>query len=296
MVIILTSGGYIKRVSLDEYRSQRRGGKGLIGMKTKEEDTIYKIVKASTHDYLLFFSSDGRVFAKKAYEIPHGSRHSKGRALVNLLPTNEIVEVLPVKEFSDVNLIFATRRGVVKKMSLNLLKNVRSNGIRATLLREGDSIVGVKKVFPEDKIVLSTRNGYACMFYERELRNMGRNAMGVRGIRVGKDDEVVSVEAAKKGDLLTVTENGYGKRTSIGEYRITKRGARGVITIKTNERNGKVVDVIAVREENEILISSMEGMMVRIRAADIRRQGRNTMGVRLMRLNKGDKVVSVTKV
>ena len=296
MVIILTSGGYIKRVSLDEYRSQRRGGKGLIGMKTKEEDTIYKIVKASTHDYLLFFSSDGRVFAKKAYEIPHGSRHSKGRALVNLLPTNEIVEVLPVKEFSDVNLIFATRRGVVKKMSLNLLKNVRSNGIRATLLREGDSIVGVKKVFPEDKIVLSTRNGYACMFYERELRNMARNAMGVRGIRVGKDDEVVSVEAAKKGDLLTVTENGYGKRTSIGEYRITKRGARGVITIKTNERNGKVVDVIAVREENEILISSMEGMMVRIRAADIRRQGRNTMGVRLMRLNKGDKVVSVTKV
>jgi len=296
MVIILTSGGYIKRVSLDEYRSQRRGGKGLIGMKTKEEDTIYKIVKASTHDYLLFFSSDGRVFAKKAYEIPHGSRHSKGRALVNLLPTNEIVEVLPVKEFSDVNLIFATRRGVMKKMSLNLLKNVRSNGIRATLLREGDSIVGVKKVFPEDKIVLSTRNGYACMFYERELRNMGRNAMGVRGIRVGKDDEVVSVEAAKKGDLLTVTENGYGKRTSIGEYRITKRGARGVITIKTNERNGKVVDVIAVREENEILISSMEGMMVRIRAADIRRQGRNTMGVRLMRLNKGDKVVSVTKV
>jgi len=295
MVIILTAGGYIKRVSLDEYRSQRRGGKGLIGMKTKEEDTIYKIVKASTHDYLLFFSSDGRVFAKKAYEIPHGGRHSKGRALINLLPTKEIVEVLPVKEFSDASLIFATKKGIVKKMSLMLLKNIRSNGIRATLLREGDEIAGVRMIGEGDRVVLSTRNGYACMFYENQLRRMGRNAMGVRGIRL-RDDEVVSIESAKEGDLLTVTENGYGKRTSIDEYRITKRGARGVITIKTNERNGKVVDVIAVKDENEILISSREGMMVRIRAADIRRQGRNTMGVRLMRLNKGDKVVSVTKI
>lgn len=295
IVIILTAGGYIKRVSLDEYRSQRRGGKGLIGMKMKEEDAIYKILKASTHDYLLFFSSDGKVFVKKAYEIPYGGRHSKGRALINIINSNNIVEILPVEEFSDDNLIFATKRGIIKKMSLRLLKNIRANGIRAIRLREGDEIVGVRILKEGDKIILSTRNGYACVFYENETRNMGRNAMGVIGIRL-RDDEVVSLEAAKEGDLLTVTENGYGKRTSIDEYRITHRGAKGIITIKTNERNGKVVGVLAVNDENEILISSKEGMMVRIKATDVRRQGRNTMGVRLMRLNKGDKVVSITKI
>jgi len=264
-------------------------------MKMKEEDAIYKILKSSTHDYLLFFSSDGKVFVKKAYEIPYGGRHSKGRALINIINSNNIVEILPVKEFSDDNLIFATKKGIIKKMSLRLLKNIRANGIRAIRLREGDEIVGVRILKEGDKIILSTRNGYACVFYENETRNMGRNAMGVIGIRL-RDDEVVSLEAAKEGDLLSVTENGYGKRTSIDEYRVTHRGARGIITIKTNERNGKVVGVLAVNDENEILISSKEGMMVRIKAVDVRRQGRNTMGVRLMRLNEGDKVVSITKI
>ena len=295
IVIILTSGGYIKRVSLDEYRSQRRGGKGLISMKMKEEDAIYKILKSSTHDYLLFFSSDGKVFVKKAYEIPYGGRHSKGRALINIIKSNNIVEILPIKDFSDDNIIFATKRGIIKKMPLRLLKNIRANGIRAIKLREGDEIIGVRILKEGDRIILATKNGYACVFYEDETRNMGRNAMGVIGIRL-RNDEVVSLEAAKEGDLLTVTENGYGKRTSIEEYRVTHRGARGIITIKTNERNGKVVATIAINEENEVLISSKNGMMVRIQAAEIRRQGRNTMGVRLMRLNEGDKVVSVTKI
>ena len=295
VVIILTSGGYIKRVSLDEYRSQRRGGKGLIGMKMKEEDAIYKILKSSTHDYLLFFSSDGKVFVKKAYEIPYGGRHSKGRALINIIKSNNVVEILPIKDFSDENLIFATKKGIIKKMSLKLLKNIRANGIRAIRLREGDEIIGVRILKEKDKIILTTKNGYSCVFYEDETRNMGRNAMGVIGIRL-RNDEVISLEAAKNGDLLTVTENGYGKRTSIEKYRITHRGAKGIITIKTNERNGKVVAALAINEENEVLISSKNGMMVRIQAAEIRRQGRNTMGVRLMKLNEGDKVVSVTKI
>ncbi len=295
-VVILTAGGYIKRVSLNEYKSQKRGGKGLIGMRMKDEDAIYKIVKASTHDYLLFFSSDGRVFVKKTYEIPYGGRHAKGRALINIIRSNDIVEILPVKEFAEVNLIFATKDGLVKKMSLNLLKNIRVSGVRAIKLRDGDRIVGVRLLGEDEKIILSTKDGYACVFYEDELRNMGRNAMGVIGIRLREGDEVVSLEATKRGDLLSVTENGYGKRTSIDEYRVTHRGTRGIITIKTNERNGRVVSVIAVDDENEILISSKDGMMVRIKATDIRRQGRNTMGVRLMRLNEGDKVVSVTKI
>lgn len=296
VVIILTSGGYIKRVSLEEYKSQKRGGKGLIGMKMKEEDAIYKITKASTHDYLLFFSADGKVFVKKAYEIPYGGRHSKGRALINIIPSNKIVEILPVKDFSDENLVFATKKGTTKKMALKLLSNIRKKGKIALKLRENDEIVGVKIVKEGEKIILSTKNGYACVFYENELRNMGRNAMGVRGIRLRGNDEVVSVEVAEDADLLTVTENGYGKRTHINDYRVTKRGAKGTITIKTNERNGKVVSVISVNDENEILISSREGMMVRTKAIYIRRQGRNTMGVRLMKLNKGDKIVGITKV
>ena len=296
VVVILTAGGYIKRVPLDEYRSQRRGGKGLIGMKMKEEDIIYKTAIASTHDFLLFFTSDGRVFAKKVYEIPYGGRHSKGRAIVNLIPSNDVVEILPVKGFEgDENIIFATKNGIVKKLAINLLRNIRANGIRALKLKKGDKLVGARIAKKGDKIILSTRNGYACVFMEEEVRNMGRNAEGVIGIRL-RNDEVVSIETASKEDLLSVTENGYGKRTSIDEYRITRRGAKGIITIKTNERNGKVVGVIAVNDENEILIASKEGMIVRIKASDIRKQGRNTMGVRLMKLNPGDKVVSVAKI
>ena len=290
VVIILTNGGYIKRLSIDEYRSQRRGGKGMIAMKMKEEDTIYKIVKASTHDTILFFSSDGKVYSKKAYEIPHGSRQSKGRAIVNFLPSGNIVELIPVSNFEG-NVIFATENGIVKKSRLKLFSKIRATGIKAINV-ENDKLISAKISKGGEKIILASYDGYACMFDEKELRSMGRTARGVIGMR----RRVASMEVASSGDILTITENGYGKRTSISEYRITRRGAKGVKTIKVNERNGRVVGVMAVSEEDEILLSTKYGMMIRIKAMDIRRQGRNTMGVRLMKLNEGDKIVSFAKI
>ncbi|MEM2583418.1 MAG: DNA gyrase subunit A [Candidatus Thermoplasmatota archaeon] len=293
VVIILTDKGYIKRMRLEDYKRQRRGGKGILGMKVKEEDAVYRTVISSTHDTLLFFSSDGKIYKKKAYEIPSGDRYSKGRAIINLLQSNEIREILPIKSFDDY-LIFATKKGIVKKTPLKNFINIRRNGLIAIKLKE-DEIVGVKILKENDKIVLSTKNGYACIFNEKDVRAMGRNARGVRGIKLRGDDEVISLEIGKD-DLLTVTEKGYGKRTSISEYRITKRGAKGVITIKISEKNGKVVSVLSVKEEDEILISTSQGMVERIKVSDIRRQGRNTMGVKLIKLSEGDKIRSVSKI
>ena len=290
IVIILTNNGYIKRISIDEYRSQRRGGKGMTAMKMKENDTIYKIVKASTHDIILFFSSDGRVFSKKAYEIPYGARQSKGRAIINFLPSSNIVDMMVVKNF-DGNLIFATKNGIVKKTNLELFSKIRRNGIRAIKIKN-DEIVSVKISRGNEKIILASPDGYACMFDESEIRTMGRNTKGIIGMR----RKVISMEVASNGDLLTITENGYGKRTPINQYRITKRGAKGVKTIKVNERNGNVVGIMATNDEDEILLSTKNGMMIRIKAKDIRKQGRNTMGVRLMKLNEGDKIVSLAKI
>ena len=297
IVIIVTSQGYIKRLSLDEYRAQRRGGKGLVGMKMKENDTISDIFISSTHDYVLIFSSDGKVFAVKGYRIPSGSRHSMGRAVVNLIPIEgEIRAMLSVKDFSDGKLVFSTRRGIIKKTKLSLYRNIRSSGIRAINLKEGDELVKVKLLEGGEKIIISSANGNACVFNEKDVRSMGRTAAGVIGMRLRKGDKVVDMEVARGNDILTVTENGYGKRTPLEKYRLTRRGAKGVRTIITNERNGKVVAIMEVQDEDEIVLSSKNGMMVRIPVIDIRRQGRNTMGVKLMNLNKGDKIVSITKV
>ncbi len=297
VVIIVTSQGYIKRLSLDEYRAQRRGGKGLVGMKMKENDTISDVFISSTHDYVLIFSSDGKVFAVKGYRIPSGSRHSMGRAVVNLIPIEgEIRAMLSVRDFSDGKLVFSTRKGIIKKTKLSLYRNIRSSGIRAINLKEGDELVKVKLLEGGEKIVISSAKGNACVFNEEDVRSMGRTAAGVIGMRLRKGDEVVDMEVAKGDDILTVTENGYGKRTPLEQYRITRRGAKGVRTIITNERNGKVVAIMEVSDGDEVVLSSKNGMMVRIPVSGVRRQGRNTMGVKLMNLNKGDKIVSVTKV
>ena len=297
VVIIVTSQGYIKRLSLDEYRAQRRGGKGLVGMKMKENDTISDVFISSTHDYVLIFSSDGKVFAVKGYRIPSGSRHSMGRAVVNLIPIEgEIRAMLSVRDFSDGKLVFSTRKGIIKKTKLSLYRNIRSSGIRAINLKEGDELVKVKLLEGGEKIVISSAKGNACVFNEEDVRSMGRTAAGVIGMRLRKGDEVVDMEVAKGDDILTVTENGYGKRTPLEQYRITRRGAKGVRTIITNERNGKVVAIMEVSDGDEVVLSSKNGMMVRIPVDGVRRQGRNTMGVKLMNLNKGDKIVSVTKV
>jgi DNA gyrase subunit A len=302
VVVVITNTGYIKRLPIDIYRTQRRGGKGLKGMETKEEDFIVDSFITSTHSYIMFFTNYGKVFWLKGYQIPEGSRHSKGKPIINLLPRltkdEKIETAIPVKEFDDEHfIVFATKKGLVKKTPLSAYKNIRANGIIAIKLNEGDELVNAKLSNGKQTIMIATRNGQACMFDEKEVRGMGRSAHGVIGIRLKKDDEVVSMDILEeKNDILCVTENGYGKRSPVKSYRKTHRGSKGVRTIITNERNGKVIFVKEVEDEDEIMLTSKNGMMVRVKVKDIRRQGRNTMGVRIMRLNPDDKVVSVAKV
>ena len=302
VVITITDSGYIKRIPCETYRTQHRGGKGLVGMQTKEEDIVVDSFITSTHDYIMFFTNQGKAFWLKGYKIPEGSRHSKGKAIINLLPRledGEYVETaIPIHEFDDQHyLVFITKNGIIKKTALSSYSNIRVNGVRAINLEEGDELIETKLSDGKQTIMIATANGQACRFNEKETRPMGRVTRGVIGIRLGKSDKVVSMAVVEEeGNLLTITENGYGKRSPISEYRKTHRGSKGVRTIITNERNGKVIYVKEVEEEDEIILTSKEGMIVRIPVKDIRIQGRNTMGVRIMRLNEGDKVVSVAKI
>jgi DNA gyrase subunit A len=256
----------------------------------------------STHDYIMFFTNHGKAFWLKGYKIPEGSRHSKGKAIVNLLPRldkDEYVQTaIPIHEFDDDHfLVFSTRKGLIKKTVLSAYQNVRVNGIRAIRLEEDDELVGTRLSDGSQTIMLATAFGQACRFDETEVRPMGRVTRGVIGVRLNPKDYVVSMAiVGEDGDLLTITENGYGKRTPISEYRKTHRGGKGVRTIITNERNGHVIFVRELTDEDEIMLTSRDGMVVRIPVRDIRKQGRNTMGVRVMRLNEGDSVVSVAKV
>jgi DNA gyrase subunit A len=302
VVITITDSGYIKRIPTETYRTQHRGGKGLIGMKTKEEDLVVDSFITSTHDYIMFFTNHGKTFWLKGYKIPEGSRHHKGKAIINLLPRleeGEYVETaIPIHEFDDEHfLVFATKKGIIKKTALSAYSNVRVNGIRAINLDEDDELISTKLSDGKQTIMIATANGQACRFNEEETRSMGRVTRGVIGIRLNKGDKVVSMAVVgEEGNLLTITENGYGKRSPIQDYRKTHRGSKGVRTIVTNERNGKVIWVKEVTEEDEIMLTSRDGMMVRIPVRDVRVQGRNTMGVTIMRLNGDDKVVSVAKM
>ncbi len=302
VVITITETGYIKRIPCETYRVQRRGGKGLIGMKTKEEDIVVDSFVSSTHDYIMFFTNLGKAFWLKGYKIPEGSRLNKGKAIINLLPKldeGEIVETtIPIHEFDDKHyLVFATKKGHIKKTVLSAYQNIRVNGIKAIHLEENDELIGTQLSDGTQTIMLATANGQACRFNESEVRPMGRVARGVRGVRLNQGDYVVSMAiVGEEGDLLTITENGFGKRTAISEYRKTHRGSKGVKTIVTNERNGHVIYVRELTDDNEIMLTSREGMIVRIPVKDIRIQGRNTMGVRVMRLNEGDLVVSIAKI
>jgi DNA gyrase subunit A len=302
VVITITDSGYIKRIPIETYRTQHRGGKGLIGMKTKEEDIVVDSFITSTHDYIMFFTNHGKAFWLKGYKIPEGGRHFKGKAIINLLPRLEegeyIETTIPVHEFDDEHyLVFATKKGIIKKTKLSAYSNIRVNGIRAINLDKDDELINTKLSDGKQTIMIATANGQACRFNEEEARPMGRATRGVIGIRLGKDDKVVSMAVVgEEGNLLTITENGYGKRSAIQEYRKTHRGSKGVRTIITNERNGRVIYVKELTDEDEIMLTSKDGMMVRIPIKDIRIQGRNTMGVRIMRLNKDDKVTSVAKI
>ena len=302
VVITITDSGYIKRIPIETYRTQHRGGKGLVGMKTKEEDIVVDSFITSTHDYIMFFTNHGKCFWLKGYKIPEGSRHHKGKAIINLLPRledgEEVETAIPIHEFDDEHyLVFSTRKGIIKKTVLSAYSHVRVNGVRAIKLDEDDELIGTRLSEGKQTIMIATANGQACRFNEEETRPMGRVTRGVIGIRLRKDDKVVSMAVVgEEGNLITITENGYGKRSPIQEYRKTHRGSKGVRTIITNERNGKVIYVKEVVDEDQLMLTSKDGMMVRIPVKDIRIQGRSTMGVTIMRLNEGDTVVSVAKI
>ncbi len=303
VIITITDSGYIKRIPCETYRTQHRGGKGLVGMKTKEEDVIVDSFITSTHDYIMFFTNHGKCFWLKGYKIPEGGRHSKGKAIVNLLPRleeGEYVETtIPIHEFDDEhNLVFSTKNGLVKKTVLSAYSNIRVNGVRAIRLDDDDELIATRLSDGNQTILLASAEGQASKFDEKEVRSTGRVTRGVIGMRLKKDDKVVSMAIIEHedGNLLTITENGYGKRSPISEYRQTHRGSKGVRTIITNERNGRVIYVRELTDDDEIMITSKLGMVVRIPIKDVRIQGRNTMGVTIMRLNKDDKVVSVAKI
>jgi len=311
MVLMITQDGYIKRMPLDTYKQQRRGGIGLMGMETKEEDIVTDLFVSMTHDQVLFFTDLGRMYTLKAWQVPVGSRQSKGKPIVNLLPKLEEGEkVVATRTVTGLRgeryLVFATRKGIIKKTALEAYANVRSRGLIAVGLEEGDHLVEVKIVEEGQEVILATRKGLACRFDQDQVRSMGRPAHGVIGIRPEEDDEVVSMAIVTSDSrLLTVTENGYGKISVVGKkdaederdtYRKTHRGSKGVITIRTEGRNGDVVTVLEVEEDDELILASVNGMVQRIRVADIRVMGRATQGVTVMNLREGDKVIAVARL
>jgi len=302
VVIVISSRGYVKRVGLDEYRVQGRGGKGVIGTETKEEDFVQDVIVTRNHNYLLLFTDKGRAFWMKAYRVPEGSRYATGKTLVSLLDLKEekVTSWISVERFdSGEYLSMITRNGIIKRTALENFSNVRKVGIIAITLKEGDSLVEVIKTDGKQDLVVATRKGQAIRFREEDAREIGRTGQGVIGIRFKEgEDQVVGIAACRKPALLTVTENGYGKRTAIDEYRAQGRGGSGVINIKTEGRNGDVVGVRGVDDKDEVIVMSSKGQAIRIPVSDISVIGRNTQGVRIIRLSEeeGEKVASFAVV
>ncbi len=297
-VITLSNTGYIKRVPTDTYREQRRGGRGVIGMSTKEEDFVEHIFSASTHDYLLCFTEAGRMYWLKAYYVPEGTRQARGRSLANVLhmaPDEKLAAILCVRKLDDDthNLIMATRKGIIKKTVLSAYKNVRLAGINAINIDEDDKLLGVKLTNGLDEIILSMKNGKAIRFSEQDARPIGRVARGVKGVTLTDDDEVVTIDIVDSdATMMAITENGYGKRTNFEEYRTQSRGGKGIISIQTTERNGKVVAGYAVKADESLMLITANGKMIRMAIDDFRVIGRATQGVRLINLEDGDTLVS----
>ena len=299
-VVTISHEGYIKRMPLNTYRRQGRGGKGIIGSDTKEGDWLEFLYIATTHDYLMFFTDKGQCFWLKVYDMPQMSRTSKGRSIANLLqmtPGEKIASILPVRDFDDRMLVMATRSGQVKKTALQAYSNPRKMGIRAINLAKDDTVIGVSLTSGNDEIVLGTALGKSIRFAEHDVRATGRVASGVRGIKLRANDTVVGMVIVEPvASLLTVCENGYGKRTNFDEYRSQSRGGLGLINIQTTKRNGKVVALKCVRDEDELMMISLSGKMVRTPIKPIRAIGRSTQGVRLIRLEESDELVAVARV
>lgn len=306
VVITMSHGGYIKRIPADTYKVQGRGGKGIIGSDVKEEDFIEKLFVTSSHATILMFTTRGTVYALKGYEIPEGNRTSRGKAIVNLLQIKDekVTSVLAVESFEEAKgkesfIVMCTRKGNIKKTPIADFANIRRSGIRAIGLEDGDVLTSVERTDGKHEIIIGTKQGMSIRFNESDVRSMGRGAMGVRGIRLDKDDQVIGMEVAEpksKKTLLTVCVNGYGKRTDLDEYRHQHRGGSGVITIKATDRNGHVVGLHLVENKDDLMVMTEKGKIIRMPCKDLRVISRNTQGVRLVRLEEGDRIASVEPV
>ena len=304
MAITVTNTGYIKRTPISTYRAQRRGGKGRIGMRTREEDYVSHLFVASTHAYIMIFTDRGHAYWLKVHEVPDVGPGGKGKAIVNLVqlePDEKIAALLTVKEFPEQEdqqyIVMGTRKGTVKKTDMTAFSNPRPSGLIAMGIEEGDAVIAVELSDGKEQIFIGTRDGMAIRFEETDVRPMGRTAYGVRGITLREGDEVVAMEVVREGGtVLTVAQNGYGKRTGLEEYRLQSRGGVGIINISTSDRNGPVVGVAYVHDDDELMLISQQGMILRMKAGDIRTIGRATQGVRLIGMEEGDAVVSVAKL
>jgi len=307
VVVTVSHEGYIKRLPVDTYRSQGRGGRGVRGTESREGDFVEHLFVANTHDYLLFFSNQGRVLQRRVYDVPEMSRISQGRAVANLLEFHggeKLTHVLAVKDFSSGEqfLLFATAKGTVKKTALSAYSNIRPSGIIAIGLDEGDTLIDVAVTGGKDHVILGTKSGLAIRFEETDVRAMGRPAAGVTGARFKREgDEVVAMLVVPNGQsagtqLLTACVNGYGKRTPLEDYPVKGRGTRGVINIDASERNGDVIGLKLVTAADEVMLITERGILIRTRVGEIRETGRNAAGVRLIKLDDGDRLVAMAKV
>ena len=301
-VVAMTNFGYIKRAPIDTYRSQKRGGKGITGMATREEDFVREIFTASTHDTILFFTNMGKMYKLRGYEIPEAGRTARGTAIVNLLSLDadeKVSAIIPIQNFAEGKyLLFATKQGLIKKTALTEYVSNRKTGLQAITLKEGDELIEVKLTDGEDNVVLVTKNGMSITFDEKDVRSIGRVSQGVLGIRVDNDDEVIGMESVLGGSnatLLAITENGFGKRTELDEYRVQIRGGKGVITYKITSKTGRLVGIKIVTEEDDVMLVTDTGTVIRLNVKDISVLGRSTQGVTLMRTNEG-RVVSIEKI
>ncbi|WDV45920.1 DNA gyrase subunit A [Clostridiaceae bacterium M8S5] len=298
MVLTLTHFGYIKRIPEDTYKIQRRGGRGISGLTTRDEDFVKDIFITSTHDNLLIFTNKGNMYTLKTYEIPEAKRQARGTAIINLLQLKndeKITSVIPIKDFNnEESLVFATKNGIIKKTVLNKFKNIRKNGLIAITLKDDDELIKVIKTDGSGKLIIVTENGMSITFEENQVRDIGRTAMGVKAITLRKGDKVVSMDSVEEGkSLLVISEYGYGKRTDLSEYRMQTRGGIGIKTYNIRAHTGKIVTSTVVDDEEEVMFISLAGVIIRIKASEISKIGRNTQGVKIMNVGKGDKVVAL---
>jgi DNA gyrase subunit A len=301
VAVTITHFGYVKRLPADTYKSQRRGGRGITGLQTREEDFVENLFITSTHNYILFFTNKGKMYRLKTYEIPEAGRQAKGTALVNLLqldPDEKVNAVIHIKDFDDGKyLIFMTKHGTVKKTELKEYDTSRKTGITAISLVENDELIGVKLTRGTTELISATRNGLSIRFPEDDVRPMGRNARGVRGIRLNPGDAVIGMDIMEEGaDLLVISEKGYGKRTAVSEYRVQTRGGKGILTSRITNKTGHVVGMKIVKENDEIMLINLSGIIIRMNVNEISEMGRSTQGVKLMKVPENESVVSIAKI